>query len=95
MRPMFGSYGKAVGPSCLAFVSAAAAAENVGSKYGLEKPIEAVKNTRNIGKKDMVLNDATPNIEVDPETFEVKADGQVLTCDPAKQVPLSRMYFLF
>jgi urease len=95
MRPMFGSFGKAVGPSCLAFVSEAAAAANVGAKYGLEKPIEAVKKTRNIGKKDMVLNDATPDITVDPETFEVKANGEILTCEPAKSLPLARMYFLF
>lgn len=95
MRPMFGSFGKAVGPSCLTFVSAAAAAADVGTKYGLEKTLDVVKNTRTIGKKDMVLNDATPNIEVDPETFEVFADGEPLMCQPAQTVPLSRLYFFF
>jgi len=95
MRPMFGSYGRAVGPSCLSFVSAAAVEAGVGKTYGLEKPVEAVKSTRSIGKKDMVHNDATPDIRVDPETFEVTADGQPLTCEPASSLPLARKYFLF
>jgi urease len=95
MRPMFGSYGGAIGPSCLAFVSQAAASKDVGALYGIKKGVEAVKKTRGIGKKDMVHNDLTPDITVDPETFEVHADGELLTCEPAKTVPLSRMYFLF
>jgi urease len=95
MRPMFGSFGAAVGPSCLTFASEAAVAAGIGKKYGLSKTVEAVKNTRNIGKKDMVHNNATPDIKVDPETFEVVADGELLTCEPAKTVPLGRMYFLF
>jgi len=95
MRPMFGSYGKAVGPSCVTFVSKAAADANVRQRYGLEKMVEAVVGTRNIGKKDMVLNDATPDLKVDPETFEVTADGEHLTCEPAKTLPLARKYFLF
>jgi len=95
MRPMFGSFGKAVGPSCLTFVSAAAADAGVGKLYGLEKPVEAVRKTRGIGKADMVHNFATPDIQVDPETFEVTADGESLTCEPAQSLPLARKYFLF
>jgi len=95
MRPMFGAYGKAVGPACVAFVSKAAADGNVRQRYGLEKMVEAVRGTRGIGKRDMVLNDATPDITVDPETFEVTADGEHLTCEPAKSLPLARKYFLF
>lgn len=95
MRPMFGSFGKAVGPACVAFVSEAAVEANVGERYGLQKVVEAVRGTRNIGKKDMVHNSALPKITVDPETFEVKADGEHLTCDPAVSLPLARLYFLF
>lgn len=95
MRPMFGSFGRAVGPSCLSFVSAAAARAGVGSQYGLQKTVEAVNGTRNIGKKDMVHNDAMPEIRVDPETFEVTADGVELLCEPATKIPLARKYFLF
>jgi len=95
MRPMFGSFGKAIGPSCVSFVSEAAASAGVGAKYGLEKPIEVARRTRGIGKADMVHNSATPEIRVDPETFEVTADGVALTCDPAESLPLARTYFLF
>jgi len=95
MRPMFGSFGKAVGPSCVSFVSQAAADAGVGSKYGLEKPVEAVKGTRTIAKKDMAYNDKCPDIQVDPETFEVTADGERLTCEPATSLPLARKYFFF
>jgi len=95
MRPMFGSFGKAIGPSCLSFVSAAAVEAGIGSLYGLEKSVEAVKGTRSVGKKDMVHNNATPDIRVDPETFEVTADGEHLTCAPAETLPLARKYFLF
>jgi len=95
MRPMFGSHGKAVGPTSIAFVSQAAVSNGIKEKYGLSKAVEAVKNTRDLGKKDMVRNDAMPKIEVDPETFVVKADGEVLTCEPAKTLPLAQSYFLF
>ena len=67
----------------------------IKSKYGLEKAVEAVKNTRNLGKKDMVHNDALPAIKVDPETIEVTADGVKLTCEPAEILPLAQKYFLF
>ena len=76
-------------------MSRAAHDRGVKDLYGLSKSTAAVKNTRTVGKKDMVLNDATPHITVDPETFEVKADGETLTCDPATAVPLAQSYFLF
>ncbi len=95
MRPMFGSFGRAVGGSCIAFVSQAAADTNTAAEYGITKRIEAVKNCRNIGKKDMLLNSATPVITVDPETYKVTADGQHLTCKPADKLALAQRYFLF
>jgi len=95
MRPMFGALDKAVGPISVAFVSAAAAEADVGGKYGLRKTVEAVKGTRTIGKKDMVNNDQMPTITVDPETFEVRADGEKLTCEPSDKLPLAQKYFLF
>ena len=78
MRPMFGALGGAVGPACRVFVSAAAAANDVGARYGLSKTVDAVRNTRGIGKAQMVHNDATPDIHVDPETFEVRAADDFL-----------------
>ena len=95
MRPMWGAQGKAVGQTSIAFVSGAAAAAGVKESYGLTKAVEPVKNTRNLGKKDMVHNDAMPIIAVDPETFEVTADGEKLTCEPAKSLPLAQTFFLF
>jgi urease len=95
MRPMFGALGKAVGPTSVAFVSQAAVDAGIKAKYGLEKETVAVKNCRNITKSDMVHNSALPKITVDPETFEVKADGESLTCEPAQELPLSQKYFLF
>ncbi len=69
---------------------------DIGRKLGLSKPLLAVENTRGgIGKKSMVLNDATPEVEVDPETYEVRADGQLLTCDPADVLPMAQRYFLY
>ena len=95
MRPMFGALGGAVGDTSLAFVSKSAHDLGVGSKYGLAKKTAPVSGTRSVAKRDMVLNDACPQITVDAETFEVRADGEVLTCDPASEVPLARSYFLF
>jgi len=95
MRPMFGSLGKAVGHNAISFVSQAAAAASVGDRYGLSKRVEPVRNCRNIGKADMKLNDATPQISVDPETYRVTADGVELTCEPAEKLPLAQRYFLF
>jgi urease subunit alpha len=95
MRPMFASYGKAVGGSSIAFVSGASVEQNVVQQYGLNKRIEPVRNCRSIGKRDMKLNDATPTITVDAETYTVTADGQELRCDPAEFLPLAQRYFLF
>jgi urease len=95
MRPMFGAYGKAVGTNSIAFVSAAAAANGIKDKYGLNKAVEPVRRTRGLGKKDMVFNNSMPKIKVDPETFEVTADGEKLTCDPAKVLPLAQKFFLY
>lgn len=92
-RPMFGSYGNAVGPTSLAFVSQASR-ERVG-EYGLAKEVVSVERCRDIGKADMRLNDVVPNIEVDPETYKVKVDGEEITCEPAKKLPLAQLYHLF
>ncbi|MBY5931770.1 urease subunit alpha [Tateyamaria omphalii] len=94
-RPMFGAYGRSVERSAVTFVSAAAQAEGVGTALGLAKDTVAVQNTRNIGKKDLKLNDATPEVEVHPETYEVRADGELLTCQPAEVLPMAQRYFLF
>ncbi len=92
---MFAAHGKAKYASCLTFVSKAAMEEDVKDKYGLEKTVVPVENCRNIGKKDMVYNDKTPEITVDPETYEVKADGESITSKPAKKLPLTQLYSLF
>ncbi len=94
-RPMFGAFGGALTRSSVTFVSAAAQADGIGAALGLAKQTLAVKGTRGIGKADMRLNDAMPQIEVDPETYEVRADGELLTCEPAKVLPLAQRYFLF
>jgi urease subunit alpha len=95
MRPMFGAFGRAAAETSLAFVSQASVDGDVGSRYGLVKPVIAVKRCRGLTKRDMKLNDALPVIEVDPETYEVRADGQLLTCEPARTLPLAQRYFLF
>ncbi|WP_299724269.1 urease subunit alpha [uncultured Tateyamaria sp.] len=94
-RPMFGAYGRSVERSAVTFVSAAAQAEGIGASLGLHKDTVAVQNTRKIGKKDLKLNDATPHVEVHPETYEVRADGELLTCAPAEVLPMAQRYFLF
>jgi urease subunit alpha len=93
-RPMFGAFGGALRTS-VTFVSQAALANPEVQGLGLRRPLEAVRGTRAIGKRDMVHNDAMPAIEVDPETYEVRADGKLLTCEPAKELPLAQRYFLF
>lgn len=95
MRPMFGAFGKATGATSVAFVSQRAIEEGTVRALGLAKKIVAVKRCRGIGKRDMRLNDALPRIEVDPETYEVRADGILLKCDPAVRLPLARRYALF
>jgi urease subunit alpha len=95
-RPMFGAFGRATTHSAVTFLSAAAHAGGVAGKLGLSKPTLAVCNTRGgIGKGSMVHNSATPKIEVDPETYEVRADGELLTCGPADALPMAQRYFLF
>jgi urease subunit alpha len=95
-RPMFGMFGKAMAASCITFVSGAALEDDIGRKLGLNRMIAAVSDTRGgIGKRSMIHNDATPNIEVDPETYEVRADGVLLTCEPATVLPMAQRYFLF
>jgi urease subunit alpha len=94
-RPMFGSFGRAIGSTGLAFVSKAALEAEVPGKIGLAKQAVAVGNCRRIGKRDMIHNSATPKLEVDPETYEVRADGELLTCEPASVLPLAQRYFLF
>ncbi|KIN63936.1 Urease subunit alpha [Sulfitobacter noctilucicola] len=94
-RPMFGAYGRSVEHSAVTFVSAAAQAEGIGDKLGLAKQTVAVEGTRNIGKSDLMLNTATPDIDVNPETYEVRADGELLTCEPAEVLPMAQRYFLF
>jgi urease subunit alpha len=95
MRPMFGGFGRAPASSSIAFVSAVSLADEVPQRYGLSKRLAAVRRCRQIGKRDMKLNDALPAIAVDPETYTVTADGEHLTAAPAKVLPLAQRYFLF
>ena len=94
-RPMFGALGKAKTSTSFTFTSQIALDNGLEEKLKIEKKLLAVKNCRNIGKKDMIYNDATPKIEIDPETYEVKVDGEVATVDPAKEVSLARLYSLY
>ncbi len=94
-RPMFGGFGKAMQASSITFVSKAAIAAGLADKLALSRVVLPVEDCRSIGKKDMVLNDAMPEIEVDPETYEVRADGVLLTCEPAEVLPMAQRYFLF
>ncbi|WP_264784854.1 urease subunit alpha, partial [Gluconobacter cerinus] len=95
-RMMFGGYGGALTHTSLTFVSQAALEDDVGKKLGLRRPLSAVSNVRGgIGKRSMIHNDAMPHIEVDPETYEVRADGVLLTCEPAEVLPMAQRYFLF
>ena len=95
MRPMFGSFGGATSSTSLTFVSQEALDAEIPKKINLKTPAVAVSNTRNISKADMKLNEATPKIEVNPETYEVRADGELLTCEPAYVLPMTQRYFLF
>jgi urease subunit alpha len=94
-RPMFGAMGRAVERSAVVFTSDAAMQDDLRGSLGLAKECVAVENTRGIGKKDLVLNDALPVVEVNPETYEVRADGELLTCEPAEVLPMAQRYFLF
>ncbi|MEO0615222.1 MAG: urease subunit alpha [Pseudomonadota bacterium] len=94
-RPMFGAFGGALANSAVTFLSQAAHEGGLREFLGLQKTTLPVEDTRNIGKADMVLNDALPEIEVDPETYEVRADGELLTCEPADVLPMAQRYFLY
>jgi urease subunit alpha len=94
-RPMFGAMGRAVERSAVAFVSRAAQARGIRDELGLARDTVAVENIRGVTKADMVMNDLCPEIEVNPETYEVRADGVLLTCEPAAELPMAQRYFLF
>ncbi|ABW30073.1 urease, alpha subunit [Acaryochloris marina MBIC11017] len=95
MRPMFGGFGGVIAATSLTFVSQAAMEMGIPGQIGLQKNVVAISNTRNLSKADMKLNDALPKIEVDSETYEVRADGELLTCEPATVLPMAQRYFLF
>jgi urease subunit alpha len=95
MRPMFGSFAGARHATSLTFVSQAALEKEIPSQLGLQKTAVAVSGTRQLSKRDMKLNDALPQIEVDPETYQVRADGELLICEPATVLPMAQRYFLF
>ncbi|EEX11393.1 urease, alpha subunit [Ruegeria lacuscaerulensis ITI-1157] len=94
-RPMWGAYGRSVEQGAVTFVSEAAQEDGIAARLGLAKQTVAVRNTRAIGKRDLRLNDALPEIDVNPETYEVRADGELLTCQPAETLPMAQRYFLF
>ncbi len=94
-RPMFAAFGRALTASSLTFVSRAALDAGVAGRYGLQRPVVAVRDCRKIAKADLPQNTATPDIRVDPDTYRVWADGKLLTCDPAKVLPMAQRYFLF
>jgi urease subunit alpha len=95
MRPMFASFGGAMTATSLTFVSQIALERGIPQQLQLRKPTVAVSGIRHLSKRDMKLNDALPQMEVDPETYEVRADGQLLTCEPATVLPMAQRYFLF
>ena len=94
-RPMFGAFGGALARGSLTFVSQSGLAAGIGSRFGLKKTLSAVKNIRNIGKRHMIHNDYVPRMEVDAQTYAVRADGHLLTCEPAHSLPMTQRYFLF
>ena len=95
-QPMFAAFGKSLTASSVVFASKAAVTSGLARKLGIQKELVAVANTRGkISKKSMIHNGATPKIEVDPETYEVRADGELLTCEPASVLPMAQRYFLF
>jgi len=94
-RPQFAAHGRARGSTSVTFVSQAALDSGVLADLGLRKRLVAVRGTRTVTKRDLLWNDALPKIEVDPETYTVKADGRELRCDPVSSLPLAQRYFLF
>lgn len=94
-RPMFGAMGKAAAATSVTFVSKAALNNGLQESLGLERTLVECKNTRNLSKRDMIHNAWMPDITVDPQTYEVRADGELLTCEPAETLPLAQLYTLF
>ncbi|MBS0450434.1 MAG: urease subunit alpha [Proteobacteria bacterium] len=94
-RPMFGAFGRSLAKSSLTFVSQAGLAAGIGERYGLQKTLSAVRGIRGVRKKDMVHNGLAPRMEIDAQTYAVRADGQLLTCEPATLLPMAQRYFLF
>ncbi len=94
-RPMFGAFGASLSRGSVTFISQAALEHDIGRSLGLRKTVMAVAETRSVGKKDMRLNDYMPKIEVDPQNYQVRADGELLTCEPAQSLPMAQRYFLF
>jgi urease subunit alpha len=94
-RPMFGAFGRSLERSSVTFVSQAAQAAGIGEALGLAKDTVAVSGTRGVTKADMIHNSATPEVEVHPETYEVRANGEILTCEPARELPLAQRYFMY
>lgn len=94
-RPMFAAFGKGIAACSVTFISQAAEADRLAKELKLDKQLVAVKNCRQIGKANMKHNFATPDIAVDPETYQVTADGEILTCEPADILPMAQRYFLF
>jgi len=94
-RPMFGAFGGAIAKTSLTFVSASGLKNDIRSQFGLQKSLSAVKNIRHIGKKDMIHNSYLPVMEIDAQSYAVRADGQLLTCEPAVSLPMTQRYFLF
>jgi urease subunit alpha len=92
---MFGSYGGALARGSLTFVSQAGLAAGVKERFGLAKNVSAVKNIRGVRKQDLIHNGYVPKMEIDPQTYAVRADGQLLTCEPATVLPMAQRYFLF
>jgi urease subunit alpha len=94
-RPMYGAFGRALGSTGVTFVSQAALDDGIGEKLKLGKSLSAVRGIRTVRKKDMIHNGLTPKLEVDPQTYEVRVDGAVITCEPADVLPMAQRYFLF
>src|SRR3989344_4610700 len=94
-RPMFGAFGGAIAKTSLTFVSQAGLAAGIGERFGLRKTLSAVRNIRSVRKQHMVHNSYTPKMEIDAQTYSVRADGQLLTCEPATVLPMAQRYFLF
>ena len=94
-RPMFGAYGRALFDTCVSFVSDLSLKKGIVQGYGLGKRVLPVGHCRDLSKRDMVHNDQSPSIEVNPENYEVKVDGKVVSCEPLREVALAQRYFLF